>query len=126
MASLEPRLSQFGLAIGWLLAREVSAARLAVLFKTTPENIRVIAFRARYRRLSAIRDSTELDRRPDAELARKIGIRPALDDAEWTPARTRKLDWLKDRIDRMVTTHSAQYDFLGGARELRRILPHVG
>jgi len=46
MASLEPRLSQFGLAIGWLLAREVSAARLAVLFKTTPENIRVIAFRA--------------------------------------------------------------------------------
>ena len=76
--------------------------------------------------LQRFRDIAALDRRPDAELARNIGIRPELDDAEWTPFRTRKLDWLKDRIDKTVATHSAQYDFLNGARELRRILPQIG
>jgi hypothetical protein len=126
MASLEPRLSQFGPAVGWLIARDVSAARLASLFDTTPENIRVIAFRARHRGLAAIAGTAALDRKPDPELAKGIGIRPALDDAEWTPARTRKLDWLKDRIDQTVALHSAQYDFLNGARELRRILPYIG
>src|SRR5580692_1553323 len=112
MASLEPRLSQFGPAVGWLIARDVSAARLASLFDTSPENIRVIAFRARQREGRAIPETAALDRKPDAELASTIGIRPALDDAEWTPARSRKLDWLKDRIDKTVVTHSAQYDFL--------------
>jgi hypothetical protein len=126
MASLEPRLSQFGPAVGWLIARDVSAARLASLFDTTPENIRVIAFRARHRELVAIRDIAALDRKPIPELAKNIGIRPALDDAAWTPARTRKLDWLRDKIDKTVARLSAQYDFLNGARELRLILPYIG
>src|SRR5580658_9903361 len=116
MESFEPRLSRFGPAVGWLLAKDVSAARLASLFETTPENIRVIAFRARHRELAATRDSAPLDRRPDPDLARNIGIRPALDDAEWTPARTRKLDWLKNRIDESVAVHTKQYNFLNGAR----------
>lgn len=126
MASLEPRLSQFGPAAGWLITKGVSAARLASLFDTTPENIRLIAFRARRREPAAIADNATLDRKPDPDLARDIGIRPALDNAAWTPARTRKLDWLKDKIDQTAARHSARYDFLNGAQKLRLMLPYIG
>lgn len=126
MERVEPRLSQFGPVMGWLLAKDVSAARLASLFETTPENIRVIAFRARHRDLLTVADNAAIGFEPDTELARELGIRPALDDAEWTPARTRKLDFLKDQVNKTVADYSARYDFLNGARALRRMLPYVG
>src|ERR1700722_16662067 len=126
MERVEPRLSQFGPIVGWLLAKDVSAARLASLFDTTPENIRVLAFRARHREVLAVSDSAALGRKPVTELASELGIRPALDDAEWTPPRTRKLDFLKDQVNKAVADYSARYDFLNGARALRRMLPYVG
>ena len=49
-SELTPRtlkLSGFGGAIAWLIGKGVPSNRLAGIFGTTPENIRVIAHRAR-------------------------------------------------------------------------------
>jgi len=109
-----------------LMARDVSAARLASQFDTTAENIRVIAFRARRRESPASIAPQILSCVPDAALARHLGIRSALDDAAWTPERTRKLEFLREQIDAIVTRRAARYDFLKGARDLRHMLPFIG
>lgn len=127
MDGLEPRVSQFGSALNWLLRRDVSSARLASLFTTTAENIRVIAFRVRAQQNSgAAIDAARIHQKPDSETARQVGIRPGLDDAEWTPARTRRLDLLRNEVDEAVAHFSSRYDFLGGAQYLRRRLQYIG
>lgn len=125
MVSGLPKPSQMGSAIGWLLRRDVPASRLATLFGTSSENIRVIAFRARHSE-SAHSVESSLIEKPDLALARSLGIRPALDDAEWTPIRTAKLDELRNRLQTIVAGNSAKYDFVNGARKVRQILPYVG
>src|SRR5688572_21002271 len=126
MADAVPRLTQFGSAFAWLLSKGVSSFRLATLFQTTPENVRVIAFRSRHR--TAPEDPVEerLRLRPTYELAERLGVRPPPDDVVRTRAGTRKLEWLRNEIDETVRRHSARYEFLDGARALRQLLPRIG
>ena len=44
MLHSEPKLAQFGPAIRWLLAKDISSSRLASLFNTTAENMVVHFF----------------------------------------------------------------------------------
>src|SRR5262249_54454810 len=97
MRGVEPRLSQFGPAIRWLLAKDVVSSRLAALFSTTPENIRVIAFRSKHAPLTEV-DIASLTEKPDAQLANSVGIRPTLDNAAWTPSRNRRIEWLRNEV----------------------------
>lgn len=126
MAGLELRLTQFGPALGWLLDKGVSSARLAALFATTPANIRVIAFRARHGTLPDQTSDSNLISGPTAEMREEIGIRPALDEVVRTPATKRRIEWLKNEIERTVERHSTRYTFLTGVRALRGLLPQVG
>ena len=129
MPRTEPSLSQFGPAFAWLLGKEVSSARLASLFGTTPANIRVIAFRARNRELAGTAEEPALDTlnsRLTPELADVMGVRTAPDDVVRTPVGARKLEWLKDEIQNTVNRYSAQYLFLDGIKVLRRLAPRIG
>jgi hypothetical protein len=123
---MEMRLSQFGPSLAWLLSRDVPASRLAEIFNTTPENVRVIAFRARHAAPGTESDVTQLAVAPSAEFPASAGVRAGPDDVVRTPAKTRNLEKIKSEIDRTVEIYSAQYAFPEGARALRRILPKIG
>ena len=122
----EPKLSAYGPAFGWLLRREVSSARIAALFGTTPENIRVIAFRARHSLNSEPAANVGLGTRPAPEFTESLGLRPGPDEIVETPIRLRRLDWLRNEIDQTVRRYASRYDFLAGTRALQRLLPLIG
>lgn len=122
----EPKLSQFGPALTWLLSKEVSSSRLASLFQTTPENIRVIAFRNRQRTSELTAEVSMLGDPPGRELAAALGVRPVPDEVVPTPAGNRKLDRLTSEIDSIADRHTGQYAYFDAVRALRRIVPLVG
>ncbi len=122
--SRKPRLSEFGPAFAWLLRREVSSARLASLFGTTPANVRVIAFRARHGQPHVEADTSALGISPPRLVG--LGIRTTPDEVVLTPARVQKLEWLRNEIDETVRLHAVNYEFLEGVRALRRLLPQIG
>jgi hypothetical protein len=126
MPRVEPRLSQFGPAFVWLLQKEVSSARLASLFGTTPANVRVIAFRARNPQITEDSGFDDLDSRLRPSIAEAMGVRAAPDDVVRTPVLTQKLDWLQEEIQNTVRRYSAQYLFLDGIKVLRRLTPRIG
>ncbi len=126
MSGTEPKLSQFGPAFAWLIEKDVSSTRLASLFGTTAENIRVIAYRSRHE-----------DREPDIENYRlndpiapdtpaRLGVRAGPDEVVPTVGRGKKLDWLKFQIESAVARHSRDYTFLNGVRTLRHLAPRIG
>ena len=123
---MEPRLSQFGPSLAWLLSKDVSSGRLATLLHTTAENIRVIAFRGRHETIPAGSQESPLDRATDVRFAKTIGIRQPPDEVVRTPIRTRKLDQLRNEIEQTVEENVTRYDFLSGIRSLRALLPRVG
>jgi hypothetical protein len=126
MSSTEPRLPHFGTAIAWLLSKDVSSTRLATLFHTTPENIRVVAFRARHGVLVEDERELPLEQEASPELAGMVGVRQTPDEVVRTPIGTRRLEYLKDEIERVVTWHSEAYKFMDGVRSLRRLAPQIG
>lgn len=126
MAESAPKLSQYGPAFAWLLTRGVSASRLGGIFGTTADNVRVIAFRARHASAPASVNAASLGEPVRPELADRLGIRPDPDDVVRTPARLRKLEWLREEIERISVGHAAGYRFLEGAKALRKLLPYVG
>ncbi len=128
MRRSEPKLSQFGPAFAWLLEKEVSSSRLASLFQTTPENIRLIAFRWKSGGTPPASSSKEfqLNDDPEPELADSLGIRPSPDEVVRTPAGKRKLDWLTSAIESTAAQHIQQYTYLEGHRALRGLLPQIG
>src|ERR1017187_1926130 len=126
MSRAEPKLSQFGPALAWLLDKDVSSARLASLFQTTAQNIRVAAFRARHTASQEDAAESLLVAPPRPELAEALGVRPVPDEVVRTPAGTRKLDWLRSEIESVVARHSQQYTFLDGLRALRGLVPQIG
>jgi len=123
---MEPRLSQFGPSLAWLLSKDVSSARLATLLHTTAENIRVIAFRGRHETNPADSQESPLDQETDSRWVEAIGVRPPPDEVVRTPIRTRKLDQLRNEIEQTVEEHTSRYDFLSGIRSLRGLMPQVG
>jgi len=126
MPRTEPRLSQFGPAFVWLLKKEVSSARLASLFGTTPANVRVIAFRARNPQIAEDSGFDDLDSRLPPKITEAMGVRATPDDVVRTPVGTKKLDWLKEEIQNTVDRYSAQFLFLDGIKVLRRLAPWIG
>ena len=126
MRRSDPKLSQFGPAIGWLLAKDVSSSRLGTLFQTTAENVRLIAFRARHPQETVFDGESELSEPPMPELAHAAGVRANPDEVVRTPAGTRKLDWLRAEIESTVSQHTRQYTFLDGIGTLKRLASHVG
>jgi hypothetical protein len=111
------RLSQFGPAFAWLLDRGVASSRLATIFATSSQNVRVIASRSRPRPAEAAREITN-------EAARLV--RPGPDDVIRTSGRNRKLDTLRHEIDETVRAHATTYRFLDGVQALKSILPQIG
>jgi hypothetical protein len=126
MDRTEPALTQFGPAIAWLLGKEVSSSRLAVLFGTTGENIRVIAFRSRQAAPAATNYEALLRERPSRNLAATIGIRAAPDEVVATPTNRRKLEQLRHEIIRAEVQHSTRYQFAEGTSALLRLAPRIG
>jgi hypothetical protein len=126
MRSPEPKLSQYGSAIDWLRKKDVSSAKIAAVFGTTPENVRAVAFRARHELNPDPPSNTGLDTKPTPELAEELGVRPGPDEIVDTPIRLRKIDWLRDEIDQTVAKCASRYDFLAGSQALRRLLPQIG
>jgi len=122
----EPQLSQFGPAIAWLLERDVSSSRLASLFGTSAENIRVVAFRARHVDEHDAETNSPLVERPTPAEAAAVGVRPTLDEVVRTLGRERRLDWLRAQIESTIAQHRQQYTFLEGVRSLRRLAPQIG
>jgi hypothetical protein len=123
---MEPRLSQFGPSLAWLLSKDVSATRLATLLRTSPENVRVIAFRERHADREDIHEESALEQNPTFDLARQVGVRPNPDEVVRTPARDRELESIGNEIARQVASHIASYDYADGVRQLRRLLPRIG
>src|SRR5260370_31497157 len=103
MPRLEPRLSQFGPAFAWLLDKDVPSTRVAILFGTTPANVRVIAFRARHSAPKASTEDSALDCQPPPELAEELGVRAAPDEVVCTPVGAKKLAWLRNEIEIAVS-----------------------
>lgn len=126
MGQSAPRLSQFGSAFAWLLDKEVPSSRLAGLFDTTAENIRVIAFRARHENLPEGSQDGPFAEAAKAERAGVLGVRPGPDDVVRTPARTRQIEGLNSEIESTVAHHARKFEFLEGIRALRRLLPLIG
>lgn len=120
------RISHFGPPLAWLLSRDVPAARLAAIFKTTPENIRVIAYRARHSASQDLGEEPPLGGNQNGVYAECSGIRPGPDEVVRTPSRTRALESLKAEIDHTVAAYAARYAFNEGAQALRGILPNIG
>src|SRR5580692_6482284 len=116
MAGDQTRLSQFGPAFAWLLDRGVPSSRLATVFATSSQNVRVIASRSRQHPAEAAVEITK-------EAARLV--RPGPDDVVRTTARNRKLDALRHEIDEVVRAHATTYRFLDGIQALREILPRI-
>src|SRR5665213_3351589 len=123
---MEIRRSQFGPSLAWLLSRDVPAARLARLFQTTSENIRVIAFRTRHDTPTWGSDVVSLTSTVTAELTEAVGARTGPDEVVPTPANTKKLEQLRNDIEQTVQVYAEQYAFLRGATALRGILPKIG
>lgn len=126
MERLEPQISQFGSAFAWLLDKGVSSARLAKLFNTRPENVRVAAFRFRHHIPEVAAPVTPVGTNLELGLAVGLGVRPEPDEVVRTPARENRLEVLRNEIQECVEEFSERYQFLGGARELRRMLPRIG
>ncbi len=122
----ELKLSQFGPAFAWLLARDISSERLGTLFGTTPGNIRVMAFRSRHTTDPVSRSAALLTMPVGDELAKELGIRADPDFAVHTPVRGRSLESLKNQIEQRITQYAESYEFLEGSRALRRMLPLIG
>jgi len=117
MAGDQLRLAQFGPAFAWLLDRGVPSSRLASVFATRSQNVRVIASRSRRRPAEAALEIIN-------EAARLV--RPGPDDVIRTSARNRKLDTLRHEINETVRAHATTYRFLEGVQALRAILPRIG
>ena len=126
MESLELRPAQFGSAFAWLLDRDVSSDRLATLFGTTPGNIRVAALRCRHVVAEGQAAVSPIGREPEGGLKDELGVRSAPDEVVRTPARTSSIEILRNEIDECASRFSKKYEFLGGARELRGVLPKIG
>ncbi len=126
MRGSDPKLSQFGPAIGWLLAKGVSSSRLGTLFQTTAENVRVIAHRARQPETEEYEEEPDLSEPPSPELVAAAGVRGVPDEVVHTPAGDRKLDWLRNEIDITAAQHARQYTFLDAIRALKKLASHVG
>jgi hypothetical protein len=123
---MEPRLSQFGPSLAWLLSKDVSATRLGNLLGTTAENIRVIAFRERHDDAEDAHEESTLEQKPSFDLARKVGVRPNPDEVVRTAAKDRELESIENEIARVVASHIASYDYADGVRVLRKLLPRIG
>jgi hypothetical protein len=117
MAGDQLRLAQFGPAFAWLLDRGVTSSRLASVFVTSSQNVRVIASRARQRPIDATVNTDEAAVRL---------VRPGPDDVVRTTARNRKIDTLSHEIDETVRDHATTYRFFEGIQALRQILPRIG
>jgi hypothetical protein len=117
MAGDQLRLAQFGPAFAWLLDRGVASSRLASIFATSSQNVRVIASRSRRRPAEAALEITN-------EASRLV--RPGPDDVIRNSARNRKLDALRHEIDEIVRTHATTYRVLAGVQALRAIMPRIG
>jgi hypothetical protein len=126
LTPLALKLSSFGGAIAWLLGKGVSSNRLAGIFGTTPENIRVIAHRARTAsQHSGVPDDT-LGSSLSIEVARNLGIRIGPDDVVRTPARTRELEFVRNKVEEVQQDAASQYRFAEGVRALRKMMPLIG
>lgn len=123
--SLVPKLSNFGEPLAWLLGKEVPASRLAGIFGTTAENIRVIAFRARQAHPFDSPKTPTLDAKPSEDLANRLGIRDH-DYVIRTPARQRSLEWLRNQFEEITRRGTTDYQFLSGIETLRGLLPYIG
>jgi hypothetical protein len=126
MERLEPHVSQFGSAFAWLLEKGVSSARLATLFNTTPGNVRVAALRSRRGIPETPATLTPMGTTLATRLAIDLGVRTDPDEVVRTPARAHNLEILRNEIQECANEFSERYEFLGGARELRRLLPRIG
>jgi hypothetical protein len=117
MAGDQLPMAQFGPSFVWLLDHGVTSSRLASVFATSSQNVRVIASRSRRRSSDAGHESTD----EAASL-----VRPGPDDVVRTSARNRKLDALSHEIDETIRNHATTYRFFEGIRALRQILPRIG
>lgn len=108
------------------MKKDVSADRLANLFDTTAENIRVIVFRTRHAAEPKSTERTGLETPLTPERAERVGIRGTPDEVVQTPARDKKIDWLRDEIDKTVRQYASQYGFSGGIKKLRLLLAQIG
>lgn len=121
-----PSLAQYGPALTWLLSKDVSSSRLASLFGTTPENIRIAVFRQRREAAAEAGDESPLREKPDALVAATVGIRTQADEVVRTPAKTRQLDELRKDVAEVAQDCASAYRFLDGVSALRRFLPRIG
>src|ERR1700691_1349685 len=101
MAGDQLQLVQFGPAFAWLLDRGVASSRLATVFATSSQNVRVIASRSRRPTEAAVAITNEA--------ARLVRLGP--DDVVRTTARNRRLDSLRHEIDETVRAHATTYRF---------------
>jgi hypothetical protein len=118
MAGDQLRLAQFGPAFAWLLDHGVASSRLASVFATSSQNVRVIASRSR-------RPSADVALEYADEAARRL-VRSGPDFVVRTPARCRKLDALRHKIDDTVRLFATAYRFSEGIQALKQILPRIG
>src|SRR2546428_10590952 len=124
----QPRLSQFGPAIAWLMQKEVSADRLAALFGTTPGNIRVVAYRGRQEAPRVLPNLwfPEISVGDQPGTYQELGIRSVRDKFILARKGAARRDWLEDEIAKRYQIHAAQYRYREGIESLRELLPHIG
>ncbi len=83
-------------------------------------------FRHRREAAAEAGDESPLHEEPDAIAAASVGVRTQADEVVRTPAKTRRLDELRDDLAEVVRTYSSSYRFLDGIDSLRQFLPRIG
>ena len=110
-----PTLPQLGPAIRWLRTRHVSPDRLAAVFGTTSDYIRLLDYRARHPSARAPRKPAEL-----------LGVRRDEQVFALSEAKCQHLDALEVVVDRIKHEAARDGQFLTGITRLRRIQARIG
>ncbi len=120
----DPNLAQLGPAIRWLRDHGLSCAVLASLFRTTVGHISVLAHRAQ----PAAQRATPLPQFGTTRLDDCLTRDPTFEELEPLRERPEALDpdLIAENMARIASTNAAQYRFLQGVRELRKLRPYLG
>jgi hypothetical protein len=120
----DPELAKLGLAIRWLRDHGLSCATLASLFSTTAGRISVLVHRAQ----PGAQRATPVPQFGTARLDDIFSREPTFEELEPVRERPEALDpdLIAENIAGIASTNAAQYRFLRGIRELRKLRPHLG
>jgi len=127
-----PPVAHVGPVLAWLAARRVPTRTLQAVFGVSPGNVRQLTFRGRKDRVRlnwSAATPTEFLERELSPVIEVTGVRKGIDERYLGRGRRSSNDWLRHRLDEVVSTHRAAGTFteaIPELTELKRVVGHVG